>query len=376
MAQQPQQGGNDSSMGAVWVAALALVAVILIWKGGHDYIVSFIFQVNIWQAKLLNFFVHSSKLSNDIYLMQTINPASVDWEQLVTYSWSVGSYMRYPVILILVALAILLYRSNTILKYRKIYDMQRLRNQEQNNWPAIMPVVKLDLVNQDISVGPWAMALSPMEFARKNKLLKKNDSILDSKVPGLEMTAAVRRGDAKRVFTLQLGAYWEGFDRAPSHVRALSAVFMARIYRDRDAANNILKELNQSVSEGKPNYSIAFSTLKRYQNNTEVQEIIHNHAYLLTIMASLLLKARDDGVAPSSDFLWLKPVDRKLWYLLNCVGRQTPYAEVSGPFAHWKAEIALRRKSLVPMIDEAIKALEIAVKEVKLSYKELAELPS
>ncbi len=91
-------------------------------------------------------------------------------------------------------------------------------------------------------------------------------------------------------------------------------------------------------------------------------------------MASLLEGARQDGVVPSSEFLWLKPTDRRLWYMCNCVGRQTPYAEVAGPFAHWKAEKSMGRGSRAPMIDEAIKALEIAIKEVKLSPKELQEL--
>ena len=78
--------------------------------------------------------------------------------------------------------------------------------------------------------------------------------------------------------------------------------------------------------------------------------------------------------APSAEFLWLKPIDRRLWYMLNCIGRQTPYPEVGGPFAHWRAEQVMGRPSLTPMIDEAIKALEGAIREVKLTPKELQEL--
>ena len=66
----------------------------------------------------------------------------------------------------------------------------------------------------------------------------------------------------------------------------------------------------------------------------------------------------------SADFLWLKPVDRRLWYTLNSVGRQTPFAEVAGIFAHWIAEKEAGRKLLVPMVDEATKALEIVLTEV------------
>ena len=60
--------------------------------------------------------------------------------------------------------------------------------------------------------------------------------------------------------------------------------------------------------------------------------------------------------------------------MLNSAGRQTPYAEVGGAFAHWRAEQVMQKRSLTPMIDEAIKALEVAVKEVKLSPKEFQGL--
>ena len=197
---------------------------------------------------------------------------------------------------------------------------------------------------------------------------------MDNPNPGDEMTAGIRRGDAKRVFTLQLGPVWNGFEHCPPHVCALAAVFMARMNRDKAAAFKILAVLDKSTSEGKPDYNVATSTLKKYQQAENVQEVLGQHAYLLTVMASLLKGSRDDGVMPSSDFLWLKVVDRRLWYMLNCVGRQTPFAEVGGPFAHWIAERVAGRRSLTPMIDEAIRAMEVAIKEIKLSPQELKGL--
>jgi intracellular multiplication protein IcmP len=132
--------------------------------------------------------------------------------------------------------------------------------------------------------------------------------------------------------------------------------------------------LDQTFVAGKPDFSVAKPTLKKYQNSELVQEVVNKHAYVLTVMGSLLVAARNDGVVPSSEFLWLKPVDRRLWYMLNCMGRQTPYAEVGGPFAHWRAEKEMGRRCLVPMIDEAIRALEIAIKEIKLTPRQMEEL--
>ncbi|APF02295.1 TPA: type IVB secretion system coupling complex protein DotM/IcmP [Legionella pneumophila] len=374
MAQQQQQSGSDNSMAPVWIVILLFITAYFIWALAHQYIVSFVFTINIWQARLVNLFLNNQLLANQIYLMQTLDPNTVNWDQMVTVMRAVGDYMRYPVICILVVLAFVLYNSNVTLKYRKTYDMKSLRAQEQFNWPAIMPIIKEDLVSQDVNKGPWAMALTPMEFARKYNLLRKDDALLDNPVPGQEMTAGIRRGDAKRVFTMQLGPYWDGFERCSPQAYALSAVFMARMNRDRDAANNILKVLDKTFVDGKPDFSVARPVMKKYQNTELVQEVVAKHAYVLTVIASLLEAAREDGVVPSSEFLWLKPVDRRLWYMLNCVGRQTPYSEVAGPFAHWKAEKEMGRRSLVPMIDEAIRALEIAVKEVKLSPRQMEEL--
>lgn len=374
MAQQGQQQSGDTSMTPVWVTALVFLTLYCLWYVGHKQIVMIVFFFNHLQAKLVTLVIGSPDLSNAIYLMETLDPASVDWNQLMLLTHLVGDYSRYPLIALLLISALFLYKSDITLKFRRAHDMLTLRAQEQYNWPAIMPVIKEDLVKADVNTGPWAMALTPMEFARKYQLLKKDDVLLDNPIPGQEMTAGVRKGDAKRVFTLQLGPYWSDFEHAPPQAQALAAVFIARMNRDRSAADKILAELDKSYSQGKINYAVATETLKKYQNAENVQEIVSKHAYLLTVMASLIQASREDGVVPSAEFLWLKPVDRRLWYMLNCVGRQTPYAEVGGPFAHWRAEQTMGRRSLVPMIDEAIKALEIAVKEVKLSYKELNEL--
>ena len=253
--------------------------------------------------------------------------------------------------------------------------MQSLREQEQRNWSSIMPVVKEDLMKVDLLAGPWAMASTPIEFARKYQLLKKEDAILDGNTPGQEMTAGLKRGDAKRILTLQLGPYWEGFDKCQPHVVALAAVFCARVNQDRDAAAAILNTIDKTFAlNRKPDFSKGRAILRQYYNRENILDVTGRHAYLLTMMASLLDAARDDGVVATSEFLWLKVVDRRLWYMLNSVGRQTPFVEVAGPFAHWLAEKAMKKRCLVPMIDEAIKALELGVKEIKLSPKELATL--
>lgn len=173
----------------------------------------------------------------------------------------------------------------------------------------------------------------------------------------------LRRGKANKIFSMQVGALWPGFEKAAPHVRALFAVFAARNAGDTKSAEKLLAQISAS-SLKKLNFDGADALYKKHQNVKGVQRILQTHGYTLTVMASMLEIAREDGVQASADFLWLKPVDRRLWYMLNTVGRQTPFVEVAGPYAHWLAEKILGRRLLVPMVEEATNALEISLKEV------------
>ena len=376
----PQAGGQgqqgDDALAPLWITGVMFFIAYVLWATKHELIVQFVFYINLGESYLVNLLWPGDPLQGVINYIHQTDPSKVDWDTLMNVTTMVGAYMRFIFGLILGLLAFILYQKDLSSKFSKVYSMKTLRLQEKENWPAISPVVAEDLVKTDIDVGPWAMALNPMEFARKYNLLKKNDILMDPSAPGQEMTASIKKGDAKRVFTMQLGPLWQGFERCQPHVVALAAIFLARMNRDREGALNLSNNLSKEFATGKMNYAAAWPLLNKFKDLPVVREVVGQHAYVYTVMASLLKQARNDGVVPSSEFLWLKPIDRRLWYMLNCVGRQTPYVEISGAFAHWKAEIKMQRPSLTPMVDEATRALEIAIKEVRLTPKEIEELPS
>lgn len=377
MPQASGQGqSGDDALAPLWIAGVFIIISYVVWYFNHGLIVRVVFQIDLIQAYFVNLLWPGEPLQGVIDYIHQSDPGHIDWNTLVRVSTSVAMYMRYVFCVIMLIMGFALYQKDLTSKFSKVYSMKTLRQQEQENWPAIAPVIAEDLVKTDIDVGPWAMALNPMEFSRKYNLLKKNDILMDPSAPGQEMTASVKKGDAKRIFTMQLGPLWEGFERCQPHVQALAAIFLARMNRDRDGAQKLANNLSREFATGKMNYAAALPLLNKFKDLPEVQEIVRRHAYVYTVMASLLVCARNDGVVPSSEFLWLKPIDRRLWYMLNCVGRQTPFVEISGAFAHWKAELKMQRASLTPMVDEATKALEIAVKEVRLTPKEIEELPS
>jgi intracellular multiplication protein IcmP len=369
----PQSGGQkepDSAYTPLWIIAAVFIAGILIWHFGSKYIVAFVFNLKLIQAYAIGLF--SDGLLPVVNTIEHTAPSTVEIAGLLSVLTKVGEYIRYPYIVILFIFAAILYKSDITQRFRSTYSMKTLLEKEYINWPHMTPVLKLDLVSQDIDVGPWASAISPRVFSMKNGLLKRDTT--EREVMRRDRGyayATLYRGEAKRLFVMQLGPYWMGPDALPPHTKALFAIFAAKINRDRDSVKKMLIQLSKSVAMGKLDTSGVNALLAKHRDNKIVTEICTRHAYVLTVMASMLATARHDGVLSTAEFLWLKPLDRRLWYMLNSVGRETSFTEVAGPFAHWLVEKVLNRRVLVPMVTEAVNALEGEIKNMKFKEDDL-----
>ena len=361
-------GQSDSSMGMLWGIAAIFAAIGIIWYAFRNYLIIFYLTLKLYEIDLLN------ALTGDRYAIvyqQLVaalqNAGSLAFPDLIKLGNSASAFLKYPFALILAGLAVVLYFSNSARSFRRIYSMRVLARLEQSNWPQITPIVPLYLLNTELDKGPWAMAMQPIQFCKKYQLLEEVYPEQTAEMTHRErrkVQVVLRRGEANRTFILQLGPLWRGTTILPPYIRGLFAVFAARINADSALAAELLKQFNLSCTTNRLDVRQVDETIKKYEKTKLVQRIIANHAYTYTVMAALLVGAREDGVQASADFLWLKKVDRRLWYMLNAVGRQTAFVEIGGLFAHWKAEKEAGVKLFVPMVDEATKALEAALKDI------------
>lgn len=358
------QGQSDNSMGFLWIIVAIFAAGLLIWYAGHDIIVAIAFKIKIFEINIISLF--TSSLQGLKQQILSTDPAAVDINSLGQLLTLVGNYLKIPVAVVLAALAFVLYNTSAKTRFRSTFSMKSLQAQEKENWPQITPTMKLDLINEDINKGPWAMAMTPMQFAKKYKLLKEEVKTVGS--TGLnkdqQVTVSLIRNQAYRVFSRQLGAPWGGVERLKIHARALFAIFAAKSAGDRGASDALVRQIAASSETSRLDFSGTDELLKKHMNSKLVKKVISNHAYELTVMASLLELARMDGVLASAEFLWLKPVDRPLWYMLNTVGRRVAPVEVGAPFAHWLAEKEIGHRLTIPMIDEAVNALEESLGDI------------
>jgi intracellular multiplication protein IcmP len=365
MAAPPQQGQSDNnSMGILWIVAAILIFSAIIWMAFKRVIVAIYFKIKLAEIAFLSIF--TSSLEDTRAAIINMDPTTITFQEMMKVGDAVGSELRYPLVLLIFILAVLIYFTNSVRVYRRIYSMRDLLQVESPNWPQISPVVKLDLVKTDIDKGPWAMAMTPMQFCKRYDLLEthkrqRQEGMIRKEWNRVEVT--LKRGQANKIFSTQLGPLWQGIDKLPAYMRALFAIFAARLNGDTKVAFELMKKINVSY-ETKLDFTGADELCKKYESSKSVKKLIQSHAYVLTVMATMLEGARLDGVQATADFLWLKVIDRRLWYMLNTVGRQTPFVEVAGPFAHWIAEKAIGRHLLVPMVEEATNALDLALKEI------------
>lgn len=363
----PQSNQSDDSMGILWGIAAIIFVLSVVWYLFKAQIINVYLHVKLWEVDhLIGFFPSLEGVRDSILYTLQKDPSSVLFNDVINLGMMVGNYVRYPMIFLTLVLAAWIYYASSTRIYKHIYTMKDLIRFERTNWPQISPVLGLDLVKTDIDKGPWAMALTPMQFCKRHGLLIEKHYGPQEGVSRKEwqkVEVALNRGKASQLFALQLGPAWRGVRATPPHVQALFAVFAARIEGDTAPAQALLRSINLSVPV-KLSFAGTEPLLKKHAESAIVRRVVDRHAYLLTVMAEMLLAARSDGVQGVADFLWLKPLDRRLWYMLNVVGRQTPFVEVAGPFAHWVAEKEAGHRLLVPMVEEATNALEGALKEI------------
>lgn len=367
-----QQGQSGSgSMDILWITAFFVLIFAYLWYVHYDAIVKVIYYVKIselWLVYKCMELVSSSGLMNmseemgkmdQIYNdVVSITSAKYSLKELGRISNSVNNYYKYPFAAIgsIYILFILVVSKSS--GFKSVFNMSKLREQEKSVWPYISSVPN-NLIKKDLDDGDWAMSKQPLQ------IVLDNDLVTQEPVYGMVKLTVLDK-KAYSYFSSQLGGYWTGrMDCLPNYAKALFAIFAAKGNGDDSGARNLIDQIAKSSGSGSLDFTGSLMLLKKHISSKGVGRAVSPHAYLLTAMASMLEFARTGGVLAMAEIIWLKKTDRKMWYMLQSVGRQTPFIEAAAPFAHWIVEKRLRRPLKVPMVKEAVAGLVAAVKDIK-----------
>lgn len=250
--------------------------------------------------------------------------------------------------------------------FQRKLNLQGLIEEQAKNFPQISPFIEFNpLKMQHRVLGKpvpeklplFAEALSPEEWVSYNQIKYENKKLDLMK--------------ARKSFIIQLGKRWRGPEYLPIYAQGLYAAFALKSRRKRKEAEDLLSELAMSWSAQKgfrPSSSLKkkiAAVLNDPATGGDLRKFADRHAFETTALLRCLARAREEGgvMAPAS-FLWLRGVDRNLWYPLNNLGRKAFHPEAAGAMIHYIYEIVSGQKIPTPQVDDAIKGLEDRLKEV------------
>lgn len=377
-----KSGGGDSDLGSLLAAAAVMGLLYLIWYLGRDYflwILRWIRYGELWIMHLFKPYIYLQNGANRVVdvmdALATMPPDQLNWPILAKLETAlIWQFYQWPIIIALSAMALwgLLFSNET--QMRKVYTLEKLIKQQGKMWPVIMPALRFNPIiqKQRVPGSPlsaelpmFAEALSPEEWLSYNNIPIAN-GVVDPIA-------------AAKALMPQLGPRWQGLKGNPPYILGLMAAFALKGGRKRIQSDDLLGELALCWNP-KSGFKMGWKLrnkidgiLKDPKIGPPALEMMDKHFYRTTGLMRLLLWARErGGVLAPATFLWLRAVDRALWYPLNNTGRRTFHAEAGGAAAHYFAEIGLGRPLPMPKLDAAIASLNTYVAEFSPTLPENA----
>ncbi|GJL85436.1 MAG: phosphoesterase [Micavibrio sp.] len=243
-------------------------------------------------------------------------------------------------------------------QFRTKMGLQGLIERQSKIFPVTAPFATFDPSKQPprppgspvpVELPSFAEALGPEEWLAYNSIPAPDGKINE--------TAAAN------AFRKQLGKRWKGANTVQPYKQVLLAAFCLKAARKRDKADEMLGRLAMCWShKGGLNLGKDKSLLKEARGVLRDKKIIgktlakvNQHAFETTAIIRALAVAREEGgVLAPAQFVWLRGHDRRLWYPLNNLGRQSFHMEALGAMSHYKAEKLTQRPIPVPKMEGAV----------------------
>lgn len=281
---------------------------------------------------------------------------------------------------------------------RRIGSVYQMIDIQSKFFPASAIVKGKNFLKMHPYEGPWATYALPLDFALDNQILWTSKSLvsehskIDEKtmfpVPPFSLEQKVLGFPYKRklmpshryvifhfdnchdTFVRQLGPKWDGHKSLPPLERALYAIFCTQMAGKQSEAWKMVEQIAFSWRESRyddkgklqsPHFADTGGVdalIEKYANTREVREIEALHYHKYNVLQALLAVARKKGRLMHSNLLWVKPMNRELWYCLCGEGGQVAYWEAAGPWAHAQVERLMGRSIAVPMVAGAVMAFK------------------
>ena len=359
-------GQKEDSGNAFFILVCLMIAVLFVLPAWYASRAGYINGTLLELAKtqIAAFAVFSDEAQQALGLMAQADPAALSWEQMTNVLRYSGKWIRWPYAVVLVALGVAaIFMERTAGLIRNL-NMDSLLAHNAESFACLRPVVgrgKYLLSRESYDNGPWRIARTPVQFAVEHGLLLDKDGqvftaeqVLRRGLPHADLPAYghayLDEEQSAIVLQEQLGKKFGGFDAMSQERKVLASAFLAYAAGDKHACMNLLDAMSASYTENEKQAPacpvLENATFQKQMENlwnthkTLLDEpILKRHAvFELPLFMAMLTLARRKGVLASSQFLWLRPLDRPLWYALNQCGGRAAWAEGFAAWAQYAAE--------------------------------------
>lgn len=362
---QPGSFESDSSILLLSFGAIAVVGWLWFSK-----IVVIVCTVLYWIWRTADFhFVHAYAATRINLLADTANNASnvTGMQLLDVLNQTSGILFIFLIPMFVAGVIGMIGHPSLPFRSKRVVNVHTLPKIMSRFVPATAPILA-DSTTADLLMNDtrpehrWA--IHPEEFAQTHGLISAR--VLD-------------REKAREIFTSQLGNPLNTPDTLLDYEKALLTVFGLQLFlNDRKTARRLLDQLNLSCvgkrSKGssalkRPAFSLTDKYFPQVWNTPQMKEIVRTHRYARTALTGMLA---NDIRLPTSQFRWLKGIDRTLWYALHSADTLDVYIEGAGVLAQMRFERVLRAAKLEldrDYVEEAINGLQQDLQSIGLVHE-------
>lgn len=370
----------------LWFACLIIIFIVIpMLYAAHSGAVNGPLMT-LARAQLKAFTLFSEEARTAWARIVEADPASLSWETMQKVLRYSGSWIRWPFVLLLALFGVASVFMGRVGGLVRRFNMESLLRHNAESFPCLRPVVgrgKYLLSRESYDSGLWKIARTPAQFALEHGLLVNDagepfatEQALRHGLPSTELSAyGHARLDEERtlaVLTEQLGKAFTGYEGLSPCRRALAAALLAYADGDKQGCVAMLDTVSLSYREENEQASCPVleaeefarrleTAWKRHEAVLSEKTLLGHAAYELPWFMALLYRARRKGVLATSQFLWLRPLDRPLWYALNQCGGRAAWAEGFAPWAHYTAEEQAGRALAEPHVFPAVASLKQAL---------------
>lgn len=304
--------------------------------------------------------------------------------------------------------------------------LYRYAKSQADIWPHIKPIVNImgDMAEKQKSLDAEWYALSEIPYA----WMQKKGILREIKTKKRRKLITVRerseftldRDKAFKALRANLGSLWKGLDDLDFNHRCVLAVIVPHIFgkvamsrlinrkiatyheskkskADKAKEGALRAEIEKEVNNILEAHASAFETPYFEEGDFEdpfdpiassfeeldsekdmfgkgaelVKDTLLTHAYIKTVFFGLIERSWTYGVLASSELLWVKKVDRDLWYVISQQGRTSAFVEVCGAWSHYLAEDSYGFRTLMPQLSAGIDAFDFDLWSTHENYAAL-----